>query len=110
MSKKLRIRLTFTLPCKITKRKKWVLASCPILDVHSQGENENKAKKNLGEALSLFFISCIERGTINDVMKECGFTPISPSSIKKPFEKDKNFIDVSIPFKVLNQCQPRAAG
>lgn len=33
-------------PVKIAKRKRWVLASCPILDLHSQGETEKKAREN----------------------------------------------------------------
>ena len=57
-------------PVKITKKRKWFLASCPILDVHSQGETENKARKNLAEALSLFFISCFERGSLDSLLKE----------------------------------------
>ena len=64
------------LPITFTRRKKWVVASCPILDVHSQGENESKAKKNLANALSLFFVSCFERGTLDAVLKECGFHAI----------------------------------
>ena len=42
------------LPVKNQKRKKWLLASCPVLDIHSQGETEERAKKNLAEAISLF--------------------------------------------------------
>jgi predicted RNase H-like HicB family nuclease len=57
-------------PCKLTKRKNWTLASCPVLDVHSQGETETQAKKNLAEALSLFLISCYERGTLDAVLKQ----------------------------------------
>ena len=49
-------------PIKLTKRDKWVLASCPIFDIHSQGETEEKAKENLVDALSLFLISCFKRG------------------------------------------------
>jgi predicted RNase H-like HicB family nuclease len=60
-------------PVKIAKRKRWVLASCPILDLHSQGETEKKARENLGEAMRLFFVSCFERGTLDKVLKKCGF-------------------------------------
>jgi len=64
-----RVTFTASLPIKYTKRKSWILASCPILDMHSQGETEKKAKKNLEEALSLFFVSCFERGTLDVVLK-----------------------------------------
>ena len=42
-------RVTFTpsLPIKYTKRKKWILASCPIPDMHSQGETLEELEENL---------------------------------------------------------------
>ena len=43
------VQFNAKLPVKITKRKNWVLASCPILDVHTQGATLEEAKKNLGE-------------------------------------------------------------
>jgi len=51
-----------------------IVACCPILDVVTQGPNKDEAKKNLIEALNLFFISCYEHGTLDEVMKERGFT------------------------------------
>lgn len=65
---KIRVQFEAQLPVKLIRRKKWVVASCPILDVHSQGETDAKAKANLGEALTLFFISCFERGTLDSVL------------------------------------------
>ena len=61
------------LPAKITKKRKWYVATCPVLDISSQGDTEKKAKKNLIEALTLFFISCIERNTLDAALKESGF-------------------------------------
>jgi predicted RNase H-like HicB family nuclease len=97
------IQFTVKLPIKFTKRKKWVLASCPILDIHSQGENENKAKKNLTEALSLFFTSCFERGTLDSVLKQCGFKVIHSPTIQTPKKHPaEDYINVPIPFYVDN--------
>lgn len=42
-------------PIKLTRKKKWIVASCPVLDVHSQGRTEGEAKDNLEEAIDLFF-------------------------------------------------------
>jgi len=99
------------LPCKTTKRAKWFLASCPILDVHSQGNTEETAKKNLVEALSLFLASCFERGTLDAVLKKCGFSPFhgitgSPKTI--PIMGRGNYINVPIPFRVESntKCHP----
>ncbi|MBW2095883.1 MAG: type II toxin-antitoxin system HicB family antitoxin [Deltaproteobacteria bacterium] len=100
----MRINLQFnaSLPVKITRRKKWFLASCPILDIHSQGDTEEKAKQNLSEALSLFFISCFERGTLDAVLKGCGFQAVKPPLVPPRFSQAEaeDFINVPIPFLV----------
>jgi predicted RNase H-like HicB family nuclease len=98
------------LPASIIKKTKWYVASCPALGISSQGNTEKKAKNNLVEALSLFFISCIERNTLDAVLNECGFkkatiypaTPKSPKIVKEDY--------VSVPLNLLyakseiNQC------
>ena len=102
------VQFSLTVPVKITRKKKWYLASCPILDVHSQGESERKAKKNLGEALSLFLISCFERGTLDAVLKSCGFKAAYPPSTplkKRPLVKKEDYINVPIPFLVSQNSQ-----
>jgi predicted RNase H-like HicB family nuclease len=106
------VQCIFKLPVKITKRRKWFLASCTILDVHSQGETEGKARNNLREALSLFFISCFERGTLGAALKECGFKPTYPLPIhkKQSLVTKKDYINVPIPFlvKQTNQTECHA--
>ena len=101
------VEFTAQLPIKFTHRKNWVVASCTILDVHSQGENERKAKKNLAEALSLFFISCFERGTLDAVLKQCGFKArrLPPKPAAKPALAKENYINVPIPFLVKQTHQ-----
>ncbi len=85
------------LPIVFTKRKKWYLATCPVLDVHSQGKTKSEAQKNLKEALELFLVSCFERGTLDQVLKECGFRPNYPSEHREVSRFDKT-IDVPIQF------------
>ena len=96
------VEFSFHLPMKITKKRKWFLASCPILDVHSQGETEKKARDNLRDALRLFFVSCFERGTLEAVLKECGFRVIHQPDRprKKKLEPDQEYIKVPIPFYI----------
>lgn len=60
------------LPITIKKKAKIYISSCPPLDVTTQGNSKEEAKKNLIEALKLFLISCFERGTLDVVLKECG--------------------------------------
>ena len=75
-----------------------IIACCPILDVITQGPTKEEAKKNLIEALNLFFISCYEHGTLDEVMKECGF--IAHAGGKKPSIETTthDIINVKIPF------------
>jgi len=97
-----RIDFTARLPFKLVKKAKWYVAFCPILDIYSQGETEESAKKNLAEALTAFLISCFERNALDEVLKNCGFQPgILPISLKKaPSAPAKNLLDVSIPFLI----------
>jgi predicted RNase H-like HicB family nuclease len=71
------IQIQFKLPYRLKRVGNWIVASCPPLDVHSQGKTEAQAKRNLIEALSLFLESCHERGTLDAVLKECGFGKVS---------------------------------
>jgi len=109
--KVIKVQINIKLPFKITKGAKWFLASCPILDVHSQGETEKQAKKNLIEAISLFLASCFQRGTLDEVLKKCGFTLIQgiPGLIKTiPVVTRENYINVPIPFLVESGPECRA--
>ncbi len=77
------IILNIQLSFELAEKEKWYVASCPALDVFSQGETERQAERNLREALCLFLTSCVERGTLNTVLKECGFRPVSNSDPEK---------------------------
>lgn len=98
-----KVEFRVKLPYEITKRPKWFLASCPVLDVHSQGDTADIAKRNLVEALSLFLVSCFKRGTLDEVLKKCGFSPIpkAPGPLKTiPIMGRQNYLSVPIPFQV----------
>lgn len=90
------------LPVHLRKRKKWYLASCQVLDVHSQGTNQKIALKNLSEALSLFLTSCFERGTLDRVLKDCGFKLAKIQHKKNP--PDQKYLDIPIPLTVNATC------
>ena len=47
----------------------WV-AICPQLDVASQGSTARAAKACLQEAIELWFESCIERGVLDQALRE----------------------------------------
>jgi hypothetical protein len=53
-------------------RNRWI-AVCPQIDVVTQGTSEDDAKRCLYEAVNLWVDSCIERGTLPEAIRECGF-------------------------------------
>ncbi len=91
-----KMNLEFQLPYEIKKEGDWYVSSCPILDVYAQGKTEKQAKDNLVETLFLFFLSCFKRGTIDEVLKDCGFE-VEKKQIK---EIKSRYVAVSIPFSV----------
>jgi len=66
------LRLELTVPVKLKKKGEFYIASCSVLDVHSQGKTERKAMENLKEAIRLFLETCFEMGTLDEVLREAG--------------------------------------
>lgn len=95
MSKAFTINLEAELPVQVTREGAWYIASCPLLDVCSQGTTRKKALESLTEALYLFFRSCFERGTLTRVLKQSGFVPT-----RSPGKAPKHTIRVPIPFQI----------
>ena len=62
-------------PFRVDKEGDFYVASCPPLDVVSQGDTEQKARDNLKEALTLFVETAYEMGTLHQVLIDCGLTP-----------------------------------
>ncbi len=93
----------FKLPIEIKKKGNLYISSCKILRVYSQGYSTEEAKKNIKEAIKLFLTSCFERGTLDAVLKECGFHIMKTSN--KPI-KDHRFVTVPIPFSTRGNCLP----
>ena len=85
-------------PVVIKKKDKWYFASCPVLDVVSQGKTEKSAKRNLGEALELFLTTCFEMGTLEDVLKTCGFELIPERRRKDRVSKihPEDYVDIPL--------------
>ena len=90
-----------SLPVRITKKKKYYVSCCPVLDVWSQGETKTEAAENLRDALQLFLIDCFDRGTLDKVLKESGFTA-ARTPPKKRMSKLRQSIDVTLPFIIDN--------
>ena len=69
--------VTFKISAQVQREGRYYTASCPDLDVASQGTTEEEALNNLAEAVQLFVVSCYERGTLEQVLKESGYRPMT---------------------------------
>src|SRR3989304_1878743 len=94
----MQISMKIKVPATIGKKGKYYISCCPILVVCSQGETEKKALNNLVEAINLFLISCLERGTLDEVLKACGFVPAKKVVKEKPFPARFKSLDITIPY------------
>ncbi len=75
--------LVWTLTVQVKTHKEgnvWV-ATCPALDVASQGQSKQEACAMLEEALILFLETCHERGTLSAVLDERGLVPKAGTAI-----------------------------
>ena len=79
------IKLQLMLRAFIRKETKnrWV-AVCPSIDVASQGSSKDDAQRCLREAVELWFESCIERGVLDQAMRECNFLPLGIGEAPPP--------------------------
>jgi len=89
------------LPAKTRKKASIYISSCDVLDIHTQGYSEKESRENLIEAVKLFITTCFERGTLYQVLKECGFQVLK--NTVKPAKK-RHFITVPIPFNAKGSC------
>jgi len=95
-------KLTARLPFVVEKKAKWYLAGCSVLDVYSQGNTEEEAVNNLKEAVSLFLETCIEMGTLYEVMKKCGFQIFeSSSTTEKKYKNRPNEKMMDVPLELF---------
>lgn len=102
MMKSVVVQFNIQLPAVIKEKGKLFIASCPVLDVFTQGNTLEQAKKNLAEALSLFFISCYERRTLETVLRNCGFRPaVTGDQLANvtQFHTD-DYVNVPLPFMI----------
>ena len=95
-------------PAEVKKEEDYYVSCCPVLDVWSQGPTKRKALENLTEAVQLFLISCFERGTLDEVLRDCGFTAYKKIPKPRPFPSRYESIRVPLPFqtsgKVASHC------
>src|SRR5689334_10057480 len=100
------VQIHFRLPVDIKKEGNWFISSCPILDVFSQGETRSKALDNLKEAVRLFIESCIERGTLEQVLKDCGFEAADDGRRQLP-DDEQEYLSVPVSLIAREHAEAR---
>jgi predicted RNase H-like HicB family nuclease len=104
----MRIAMEFKVPARIRKKGKWFISSCPLLDVHSQGHSRDEAERNLVDALASFLISCYERGTLGEVLRDAGFGPVAEAQAPETgLPRGDIELTVPLPF-VIESSRARA--
>lgn len=93
------VRFEIKLPVKIVKKTGYYIGSCPLLDVFTQGKTKKEAQNNLRDALELFLTSCFERGVLEEVLREAGFSPATEEMVRgtKPSSRSQDLMSVPVP-------------
>jgi predicted RNase H-like HicB family nuclease len=103
-----RVNIDVQLPGTIRHDGERFIAACPLLDVVSQGPTEEEAKVNLIDALGFFFESCLERGTLLEVLHNAGFSyePAAEPITDAVADDESSFpIHVPLPFVIHGHSQ-----
>ena len=104
-----KVEFIVKVPVTVKKKADIYVSCCPVLDLYSQGRTELEARKHITEAIKLFITSCFERGTLDIVMKQCGFKLIRTAGASRPLPKDHKFVSVPIPFSAAGHCSTACA-
>lgn len=100
------IEASFNLFGVLKRNGKWFIARCPALHIATQGHNQAEAKKNLVEACDLFLRSCVERGTLDQALRELGFVAVRGRRRSLPRKAFR--LDIPIPFGLERNASWRA--
>jgi predicted RNase H-like HicB family nuclease len=82
----------------------WYIAHCPPLDITTQGRTQAEARRNLIEASQLFVISCLERGTLDEALRELGFTEVQKVIARRPDNAFSMVVPVPLRFQKNSPC------
>jgi|SRR5579863_7777249 len=97
------VTVEFKMPARIRKKGRWFVSWCPPLDVYSQGRTAVEAEQNLIDALTSFLVSCYERGTLEAVLRQAGFSPAIKPRVRKAVSARRSLVTVALPFVIANR-------
>lgn len=98
-----RLDLSLKVPVEVRKKGDAYVSNCPFLDILSQGDSREKAIENLRTAIRLFLMSCIERGTLDAVLKDCGFHLLKNERFGQL--KSPKYLEIPIPFEAAENAR-----
>lgn len=82
-----RIEINVRVSIFLKKQGKVWTATAPRFGVASQGRNQENAKACVKEALELWVESCVERGTLDEALREIGFRPAAWGSTSEATDR-----------------------
>ena len=93
---------------------------CPTLNVYSHGKTQEDAMSHLSKTVTLYLHTCLERETLDKVMRAAGFTPEAMTSGVPISEMQDEFVavleqkfdrtfDIDVPFPLLAQARTASA-
>ncbi|MCD4780048.1 MAG: type II toxin-antitoxin system HicB family antitoxin [Candidatus Omnitrophica bacterium] len=83
MPKKINFSLNLKLPVQIIKENDAFVAYTPALDLSTQGDTYEEAQQMFEELINVFFAELIEMGTLEKVLKECGWIEVKTKAKKE---------------------------
>jgi len=96
---------------------------CPALKLYSAGKNREEAVKALESTVLLFLTTCFERGKLNSVLQQRGFTKtLAPDTARPTMEVAREYIaileeskfdetfDMTVPLELVAARQHELAG
>lgn len=99
-----RVHFRMSLPVDFELEGEAWIASCPLLDVASHGTNREEALAMLGEALGAFLFTCYDIGTLDEVLRDCGFEASTENRYSATSATDR-----LVPFQTRQQVVQAAA-
>lgn len=89
------------LSLKILKEDDFFVAYCSELDLSSHGETVEEAQKNFGEVLNIFFEEITKKGTLDDVLLECGWQKVEDKEKHIPkWIPPAYVLETTVPLKI----------
>ncbi len=94
------IPVTMHLPYTLESEGDWIVASCDALDIHAQGKSADEAVTQLKWEMELFLEHCYKGGTLETVLRDCGFERMSEDAVPVEFPEtpsDDRTVEVRVP-------------